>query len=122
MKHRLRVLIRVALVAVVVLSSDFGALAADEPSEWIEPATGHKVIRLSTEPWSFSFYFHQNGYTADGDKLIFATPSGLSAIDLKTRKIEQIVEGRADQVVVGRKTRQVFYLKEGVVYSTHIDT
>ncbi len=97
-------------------------LAEDEPTEWIEPATGHTVIQLSTEPGSASFYFHQNAYTANGDKLVFATPAGLSTVNLQTRKIEQIVDGRADQVVVGRNTRQVFYVKERVVYATDIDT
>src|SRR5262249_37873655 len=33
-----------------------------------------------------------------------------------------LVEGRVSHVVVGRKTRQVFYLKEGTVYGTSLDT
>src|SRR5262249_28481893 len=33
------------------------ALAADEPpTDWIEPATGHRVIRLSRDPGTASFY------------------------------------------------------------------
>ena len=40
--------------------------AAEPPKEWIEPATGHRVVRLSQEPGASSFYFHQNGYTASG--------------------------------------------------------
>ncbi|HWY76123.1 MAG TPA: oligogalacturonate lyase family protein [Verrucomicrobiae bacterium] len=99
------------------------ARAADAPpTEWIDSATGHKIVQLSSEPWSFSFYFHQNGYSPDGDRLVFATPSGLSAVDLKTRKIEHIVDGRADQVVVSRKTPQVFYVRQGTVYATRLDT
>jgi oligogalacturonide lyase len=96
--------------------------AAEPPTEWIDSSTGHKIVRLSREPWSFSFYFHQNGYTPDGDRLVFATPSGLAAVDLKTRKIEHIVDGRADQVVVSRKTPQVFYVRQGTVYATRLDT
>src|SRR4051812_33361141 len=42
---------------------------AEPPAEWVEPS-GHRVIRLSREPGSSSFYFHQNGYTAAGDKLV----------------------------------------------------
>jgi oligogalacturonide lyase len=123
MKRFPRVFTQPALATVALLVIQIRGLAAGEPpTEWIEPATGHRVIRLSREPGSSSFYFHQNGYTADGDKLILATPSGLSALDLKTRKLEQIVEGRADQVVVGRKTRQVFYVRQDNVYATQIDT
>jgi len=101
----------------------FQARAADEPpTEWIEPATGHRVIRLSREPGTSSFYFHQNGYTESGDKLAVSTRQGLAAINLETRQIELVAEGRAGNVVVGRKTRQVFYTRDGSVFATHIDT
>jgi oligogalacturonide lyase len=94
----------------------------EPPIEWVDPATGHRVIRLTREPGSASLYFHQNPYTAEGDKMVITTPGGISTIDLKTRKIEQVVEGRASHLVVGRKTRQVFYLKDGTAYATHLDT
>jgi oligogalacturonide lyase len=93
----------------------------EPPTEWVEPS-GHRVIRLSREPGSSSFYFHQNAYTASGDKLVIATPDGLYTINLKTREIEPVVEGRARQVVVGRKSRQVYYVKDDTVYATHLDT
>ena len=92
------------------------------PREWIEPATGHRVIRLSDAPGSASLYFHQNQYTATGDKMIFSTKEGLSTINLKTRKIDALVEGRAGKVIVGRKTRQVFYMIEDTVYATDLDS
>jgi len=92
------------------------------PREWIDPATGHRVIRLSEAPGSASLYFHQNQYTAAGDKMVFSTREGLSTIDLKTRKIEAIVEGRAGKVVVGKKTRQVFYMIDDTVYATGLDS
>src|SRR5437016_10676995 len=92
------------------------------PTEWIDPDTGHKVIRLSREPGSASLYFHQNAYTAAGDKLVITTPKGISTIELKTGKLELIVEGRTSSLIVGRKTRQVFYIKDGVVKATHLDT
>ncbi|PYQ05889.1 MAG: oligogalacturonate lyase [Acidobacteria bacterium] len=109
----------------VLLLCAVSALAsADDqtaPREWIEP-TGHRVIRLSDEPGSASLYFHQNAYTANGDRLVIATPGGLSAVDLQTRRIEPVVTGRIGQVVVGPRTRQVFYMKDGTVYATHLDT
>ena len=101
----------------------FWSRAAERPPrEWIEPTTGHRVVRLSREPGTSSLYFHQNGYTADGDKLVVSTREGLSAIQLRTREIEPIVEGRAGNVIVGRKTRQVFYTRDGAVFATHLDT
>ena len=92
------------------------------PREWVDPDTGHRVIRLTEDSGGASLYFHQNGYTESGDKLVITTQAGLSTINLKTRKVEPLVEGRASNVVVGRKTRQVFYIKDDTVYSTHLDT
>jgi oligogalacturonide lyase len=108
------------LVALSVCSGP--ALAQEPPREWVEPVTGHRVVRLSDEPGSASLYFHQNPYTASGDKLVFTTKTGISTVDLKTRRIEQVVDGRASHLVVGPKSRTVYYMKDGTVYATHLDT
>jgi oligogalacturonide lyase len=94
----------------------------EPPREWIEPATGHRVVRLSDDPGTSSFYFHQNGFTATGDKLVLATPRGLAVLDWKTRKIEPLVEGRAVGVVVGKNTRRAYYIQDGTVRATNLDT
>jgi oligogalacturonide lyase len=124
------------------------ALAADEPpSDWIDPATGHRIIRLSREPGTSSLYFHQNPYTDRGDKLfvtITAPRQGrdgaggtiLATIDLTTlgtapAKIEKITEGFfSASHVVGKKSRSVYYTRfetiDGApvakVFATHLDT
>ena len=43
-----------------------GSLTAQEPppAEWVDPSTGHRIIRLSDEAGSASLYFHQNAYSA----------------------------------------------------------
>ncbi|HEX4951429.1 MAG TPA: oligogalacturonate lyase family protein [Blastocatellia bacterium] len=101
-------------------------LAAQTPTEppldWIDPDTGHRVIRLSREAGTASLYFHQNAYTEKGDKLVVTNRQGIATIELKTGKIEQIVEGRTSHLIVGKKTRQVFYLKDSTVMATHLDT
>jgi oligogalacturonide lyase len=94
----------------------------EPPREWMESATGHRVVRLSNDPGTSSFYFHQNGFTAEGDKLVLGTREGLAVLDWKTRKIGPLVEGRAMGVVVGKKTRQVYYIQEGSVRATNPDT
>src|SRR5438132_5737834 len=71
----------------------------EPPREWIDPDTGHRVVRLSDEPGSQSLYFHQNAYTPDGTKLVITTPTGLAMIDLKTRAIEKVVEGRVNLIM-----------------------
>ena len=49
--------------------------AAD--TDWIDPDTGHRVVRLSNEPGTLSLYFHQNAFTPQGDALIVNSPSGI---------------------------------------------
>src|SRR5215469_3500074 len=110
-----RLLLAIALTATV-------AVGETPPKEWVDPATGHRVIRLSDESGTASLYFHQNPYTASGDKMGVTTREGLATIDLHSRKIDPLVAGRVSQVVVGKKTRQVFYMKDGTVYATHLDT
>src|SRR5437868_14226613 len=102
----------------------------EPPREWVDPDTGHRVIRLSDEPGSQSLYFHQNGYTPDGQKLIITTPTGLSTVNLKTRTVEKVVEGRVNVMIIGRKTGQVYYTKfvrdngkfSATVYATDLNT
>lgn len=123
---------RNALIPTLCLAANC-LLAADEPPlEWIEPATGHRVVRLSREPGSASFYFHQNAYTTEGDKLLISTPAGLSTVHLKTRELDLVVPstgfraGGSSGLEVGRKTRHVYYTRrvetQTVVFATHIDT
>ncbi|MBI2946742.1 MAG: oligogalacturonate lyase [Verrucomicrobia bacterium] len=99
------------------------AFAADEPpKEWIEPETGHRVVRLSREPGSASLYFHQHAYSTDGKKLVITTPGGLSTVNLHTREIEQVVKGRVGVLVTGRKTGNIYYIRDGAVHATDLDT
>lgn len=117
------------------LAAGFGfpvVAAVDPPQEWIEPATGHRVIRLSREPGSASLYFHQNAYTTEGDKMVITTPGGLAAVDLKTRAIDLVAPevryamSGSSGIEVGRKSRQVYYTRrvdnQSVILATHLDT
>src|SRR5262245_6301060 len=120
----LGIIIGIQILAVTALAQE------QPPREWIDPDTGHRVVRLSDEPGSASLYFHQNPYTPDGQKLIITTPGGLSAIDLKTRAIEKIVDGRVGVIIVGRKSGDVYYtrtvtnnnVRTTTVYATNLNT
>src|SRR5581483_1949977 len=103
----------------------FAALAlsaAEPPKSWIDPDTGHRIIRLTEEPGSASLYFNQNGYTADGKKMVYTTPQGISALDLKTLATKPVVAGRVRVIVTGHKTQNVYYTKGDAVFSTDVDT
>lgn len=106
-----------------VLLALFGIAAAQEPPrEWIDPDTGHRVVRLSGEPGSGSLYFNQNGYSSDGRKLIYTSPKGIHALDLGSRTSKLVVAGRVRVIEAGRKTMNVYYVKEGAVFATNVDT
>jgi oligogalacturonide lyase len=94
------------------------------PTDWIDATTGHRIIRLSHEAGTTSLYFHYNSFPPGGDKVVVTNPEGIAAIDLNTHATTQIVEGAASYIIVGRKTRQVFYLRNGdrMVCATDIDT
>lgn len=111
----------ISLFALITIGT-ICASAQELPREWIDPDTGHRVIRLSDEPGSASLYFHQNAYTPDGEKLIITTPTGLSTINLKTRVIERVVDGRVNVIITGKKTGDIYYAKAGVVYATNLTT
>ncbi len=97
-------------------------VATNSPTEWIDPDTGHRVIQLSREPGSQSLYFNLNAFTPDGQKMVISTPTGISTINLKTRAIEKVVDGRVRIIMVGHKTGRVYYSRNGTVYATDPDT
>lgn len=92
------------------------------PKSWIDPDTGHRVVRLTDEPGSASLYFHQNAYTPDGMKMVYTTPAGISVVDLQTRRSHPVVKGGVRIAVVGRKTGDVYYTKDEQVYATSVDS
>jgi oligogalacturonide lyase len=103
--------------------------AADLPRDWVDPATGHRIVRLSDEPGSLSLYFNFNAYTPQGDMMAISTPSGIAAVDLKTHKLTTIVEGKVRLLFTGHKTRQVYYEAGSekssdpkTIYAANIDT
>src|SRR5204863_3348827 len=128
MMQKMKFLVLIAMIQVCAVVAF--AQQQPPPREWIDPDTGHRVIRLSDDPGSASLYFHQNPYTPDGQKLIITTPTGLSAIDLKSRAIEKIVDGRVGVLIVGRKSGDVYYTRTvtnnnartTTVYATNLNT
>jgi len=95
---------------------------AAPPKSWVDPDTGHRIVRLTDEPGSASLYFNQNGYTADGRRLIYTTPNGISVLDLATGSARQVVQGRVRMIDAGRKHQRVYYLRDGAAFWTDVDS
>jgi len=101
---------------------------AHPPKSWIDPDTGHRVVRLTDEPGSDSFYFNVNGYTPDGKEMAYTTSDGgISVLDLKTFATRKVVPGRVRAIVVGSKTNTIYYSKTGedgasTLWAANLDT
>jgi oligogalacturonide lyase len=109
----------------LLLALATASLAADVPRDWVEPATRHRVVRLSDDDGSTKFYFHQTQLTAGGDRMLINTPRGLATVDiskLPARSVEALGVTRTGNVILGAKTREVFYQRDGAVLATHIDS
>ena len=115
-----RLLRAVALTAALALPAGFLATARAEaaaaavtepPTSWIDSDTGHRVVRLTREPGSDSFYFNYNSYTPDGKKMAYSTPGGISVLNLATLEAKQLVTGTAKTIIVGSKTPTLYYTK-----------
>ena len=85
------------------------------PRDWIDPATGHRVIRLSTEPGSQTLYFHDNQYSPEGDKYVFTSRSGIWLIDLTRLGREpprpELIVPNAGGAYMARRTREVYFTR-----------
>jgi len=94
------------------------------PKTWIDKDTGHRVIRLTDEPGSASFYFNVNGYTPDGNEMVYTTPDGVGVLDLRTKKTRIILTGHVHTMEVGHKTPSLFFVKpeDNKVYKINIDS
>jgi oligogalacturonide lyase len=89
------------------------AAASPAPAEptttWIDADTGHRVIRLTSEPGSDSFYFNFNAYTPDGKQMAYTTPGGISVLNLETKEAKQLVPAPAKTITVVRNTPDLYY-------------
>jgi oligogalacturonide lyase len=103
------------------------------PNEWIDNATGHRVIKLVNRPGiNSSFYFHNNPFIKDPKiketkMIFFGIDSGVKnayAVNLKTKKVEQISFSKTGMggEIVGHKYNNIYYQEKNVVYATNVIT
>ena len=113
---------------------------AELRDEWIDPDTGHRVVRLSRVPGeSQSLYFHQNEFTASGDKMVFENTdtrfntqrtradrvnwtNRIYVYDFKAKKSELLAENGGKVILVMPKSRTVYHQRSNTVFATHLDT
>ncbi|TAL06106.1 MAG: oligogalacturonate lyase [Verrucomicrobia bacterium] len=107
---------------------------------WIDADTGHCVVRLSRVPGeSQSLYFHQNEFTASGDKLVFENTdtrfnsqrtrddrqfltNRIYVCDFTTKKSKLLTDHGGKVILVMPQSRTVYHQRSNTLYSTHLDT
>ena len=98
------------LGATLVAPQAARAATRPAPREWIDPKTGHRIVRLTGEEGGGKLYFYRDMFTPQGDKLVINTPGGIALVDMKTRTVSPLLDDkRADLLFMGKKTRTVYY-------------
>src|SRR5215467_15449550 len=101
-------------LAVVVLpfTAMLAALQAPQPRDWVDPETGHRVVRLTDDAGGSTLYFHDNAFSPEGDKLMFTTPRGMAVVDVakigQADLVPEIVTS-ARGGYFARCTREIYY-------------
>jgi oligogalacturonide lyase len=115
-------MLRICTLLLLCAVIDGRAQPSEPPASWIDPDTGHRVVRLTKEPNSASLYFNQNGYTANDKRLVYTTAEGISVLDLNTHEARQVVKGRVRLIDAGRKFERVYFVRDNAAWWSGIDS
>ncbi|MDC7675807.1 oligogalacturonate lyase family protein [Asticcacaulis machinosus] len=108
--------------------------AGPAPKDWIDPKTGHRILRLSDEAGSGVLYFYRHAYTPEGDLMVIKSPSGIVTVRLADWKTSVLVRGKEnDLLFMMRTTREAVYAvtdpgageaedRPKTLYAIHVDT
>ncbi len=100
------------LLVLAAAATGFHAQTEEPRRDWIDPATGHRVIRLSDQPGSSTLYFHDNAFSAAGDRMMLRTPKGIAVVDVakigSTSLTLEIVTATARGGYFARRGRDIF--------------
>ena len=94
---------------------------------YVDGRTGHRVWVLARGSAS-GLYFHQNPFTASGEKMVYRapTPEGAQAFvfDFRTQTSCQLTRepGGTGSEIVGARTRRLYYRAGLAIKSVHLDT
>ena len=94
----------------------FAALQPQEKRDWVDPDTGHRVVRLTDDAGGSTLYFHDNAFSPKGDTLMFNTPSGIAELD-----VSKIGSGNAVPQIVARGRGGHFSRRSREIYFTNAE-
>ena len=117
-------------VFAVALAAALSRAPEQLPRDWVDPDTGHRVVRLTDDAGGSTLYFHDNAFSPNGDVVMFNTPSGIalmevSKIGTRDAKPQIVAQGRGGYFA--RRTREIYVNQGGrgeapTVAAVNIDT
>jgi oligogalacturonide lyase len=122
------------LYTLLALFTGISVIAAEPspatlPSDWIDPKTGHRAIRLTPDDGGSRLYFHQHTYTPEGDRIVSNTKEGLATVDLTTLgqgpiKRELVGPGIRGFIATAWRSREAYFRRfgENSIYALNLDT
>lgn len=102
----------VALTATpaIAQASAAGIATRQTPASWIDPTTGRQIVRIDATPGNYALYFNYNPFTPQGDLMIYLTPEGIRAVDLKTWQTRLVLRAKVDRLLfAGPRSRSAYY-------------
>jgi len=124
------------LSAIAVLAAGWSVHAFQDspPRDWIDSATGHRIVRLTDDAGGSTLYFHDSAFSPEGDKLMFSTPGGIAVVDVAKigtpGSTTSIVTSSARGGYFARRSREIYYLASapgaarggGTLMAVNVDT
>jgi oligogalacturonide lyase len=112
-------------IPVFATSLFVGAVAPQEKRDWIDPDTGHRIVRLTDAVGGSTLYFHDNPFSPEGDTLMFNTPNGIAIVDVakigqSDLKPEIVAKGRGGYFA--RRRREIDFTNGSSISAVHVDT
>jgi oligogalacturonide lyase len=90
----------------------FPTWAGPVPTDWVDPKTGHRIVRLSGDEGGGKLYFYRSMFTPQGDVLVYSSPLGIMKLELKNgnrRSVLVPASQKPSLLYTGRKTRTAYY-------------
>jgi oligogalacturonide lyase len=106
------------LIAATLIAAGASLQQQEQPArDWIDRATGHRVVRLTDEAGGSTLYFHDNAFSPQGDRLMINTPKGIAVIDVAKIGTDgaklDIVATAGRGGYFARRTREIYFSAPG---------
>ena len=101
------------LLSLAAAGTAFQTVQPGGRRDWVDPATGHRIVRLTGDAGGSTLYFHDNAFSPEGDKLMFSTPGGIAVVDVAkigmAGTTPDIVTSAARGGYFARRSREIYF-------------